>query len=89
MGRNLKELDITVYLNSHSPHFIEALEVFAIKYELKEETHFYLTVENEAVGKFDFKRIPFKNVQKLYDNLGNPYDKLDEIRIISMLDGKV
>ena len=84
-----KELDITVYLNSHSPHFIEALEVFAIKYELKEETHFYLTVENEAVGKFDFKRIPFKNVQKLYDNLGNPYDKLDEIRIISMLDGKV
>lgn len=82
----IKELNITVFINSHSPQFIEALEVFSGKYELVNESKFYLSEENKN-KKYDFREIKRKNLNILYDNLGNPYDEIDEIRIENAFNG--
>lgn len=82
----IKELNIPLFINSHSPHFIEALEVYSGKYNLVEESKFYLSEETKD-GKYNFREIKRKNLNQLYDNLGNPYDTIDEIRIENAFNG--
>lgn len=82
----IKELNIPLFINSHSPHFIEALEVYSGKYGLVDESKFYLSEEDEN-GKYNFREIKRKNLNQLYDNLGNLYDTIDEIRIENAFNG--
>lgn len=82
----IKELNITIFINSHSPQFIEALEVLSGKYGLVEESIFYLSEESEN-NLFNFREIKRRNLNVLYDNLGNPYDEIDEIRIENTFNG--
>ena len=81
----IKELNIYLYINSHSPQFIEAIEVYSAKYGLIDDSKFYLSKENE--DGFIFKDIQRENLSILYDNLGNPYDVLDKIRAENMANG--
>lgn len=81
----VKELNIYLYINSHSPQFIEALEVFSAKYGLRDDCKFYLS--KKVNGKFSFIDIERKNLQILYDDLGNPYDAIDEIRTENFVNG--
>ena len=48
------DLNVTVYVNSHSPHFIEAIEVLSVKYGLRDETRFYMTSFVEEFNKYDY-----------------------------------
>ena len=86
----VKKLNIHVFINSHSSLFIEALEVYTTRYELKNDINFYLTKLDESSDKYIFKQISYPNLFELYDNLGNPYDIIDEIRgenIVNKLSG--
>lgn len=74
-----KELNIHVYLNSHSPMFIEAISLYSQYYDLINETNFYLT-QKQAYGKFDFRKINPKNLGEVYENLTRPYDELDKLK---------
>lgn len=74
-----KDLNITTYINSHSPQFIEAIEVYSAKYNLREETRFYLTEKDENSEKFNIERIHRNRLEILYNHLGDPYDKLDKV----------
>ena len=80
-----KEANIYLYINSHSPHFIEALEVFSAKEGLADESKFYLSEESN--DKFSFREIKRKNLNILYDNLGRPYDEIDKIRMENVFNG--
>lgn len=82
----IKELNIPLFINSHSPHFIEALEVYSGKYGLVDESKFYLSEEDEN-GKYNFREIKRKNLNQLYSNLGKPYEVIDEIRIDNAFNG--
>lgn len=82
----VKDLNIHMYINSHSPQFIEALEVFSGKHGLLDDTVFYLS-EKYDDSNYSFKEIPRSDLKILYDNLGRPYDKIDEIRIENSLNG--
>ena len=73
-------LNITLYINSHSPFFIEAMSVFAEYYDLLDETNFYLT-EINSNGDYNFNKVEFENLHVIYDNLGESYDILDQIRL--------
>lgn len=73
-----RELNIYMYINSHSPQFIEAIEVYSGKYGLVDESTFYLSELSD--NNYIFKEISRENLSVLYDNLGKPYDVLDEIR---------
>ncbi len=83
----IKEYGLNIYLNSHSPHFIEALEVFSVKYGLRNDTHFYMTMESEDSDKFDFKELNYSNIGELYRNLGNAYDEINIVRIENEMNG--
>ena len=85
----VKYLEISLYLNTHSPIFIEAIRTFADKYDLLEETNFYLTKEikenNEDVSnKFIFDKVIPDNLYIIYEELGKPYDDLDRVQIKNM-----
>lgn len=77
----VKDLNITVYINSHSPQFIEALEVFSVKYEIDDDTRFYMTVKNQDNDKFDFKEIYYSNISEFYKALAKPYDTINKVRL--------
>lgn len=81
----VKELNISLYINSHSPQFIEALEVYSAKYGLNDDTSFYLSEFNEK--GYVFNEINRENLNILYDNLGNPYDTINEVRAENMSKG--
>lgn len=81
-----RDANIHMYINSHSPHFIEALEVFSAKYGLVDDSKFYLSEELKN-GKYSFREVKRKNLNILYDNLGNPYDEIDKIRMENVFNG--
>ncbi len=74
-----KELNVHLYLNSHSAMFIEAMSLYSQYYDLFDETNFYLT-EKQANGKYNFKKINPKNMGAVYENLTRPYDELDKLK---------
>ena len=75
----VKELNIHIYLNSHSPMFIEAISLYSQYYDLLNETNFYLTQKQDN-GKYNFKKINPKNMGEVYENLTSPYDELDKLK---------
>ena len=76
-----KELNITIYLNSHSPLFIEAMDVFSETYDFEDSINYYLTEESEIAGKYNFTKINSNELYKIYDNLGNVYKFVDKLRL--------
>ena len=76
----VKDLNVNLFINSHSPQFIEAIEVYSIKYGLKNETNFYLTQKDENSEKYNVEKIEYDNLYELYSNLGDSYDIIDEVR---------
>lgn len=75
-----KKLNIFLYINTNSALLIEAMEVYSVKYGLKNEISFYLTQNNKDSGKFDITQIQDNKLYEIYNNLGDPYDIVDRIR---------
>ena len=85
----VKELDLSIYIASHSPFFIEAIELYSQYYELIDDSYFYLTQKAEGY-QYDIVSVDSNNLEAIYRNLGQPYDILDEIKMDLMfkkLDG--
>ena len=74
-----KNLDIYIYINTHSPMFIEAMSLYSEFYDLLDDTNVYLT-EKHKLGGFTFKKIHPKDMGAVYENLSRPYDDLDDIK---------
>ncbi|MDR3223949.1 MAG: ATP-binding protein [Methanobrevibacter sp.] len=76
-----KENDIAFYINSHSPQFIEAIDTYSMYYEVHDTVNYYLTENSdENPSKFNINPVEQSDLVKIYNHLGDPYDKLDEIR---------
>lgn len=73
-----KDLNITIYINTHSPMFMEAMSLYSEYYDLLNDTFVYLT-EKQDDG-YRFKQIDPKDMGAVYENLSRPYDDLDEIK---------
>ena len=81
----VSELDISVYINTHSPMFIESLALFSEFYDLLDDTNLYLTEKDDDyllsdIEKYTFKKINPKNMGAIYENLSRPYDDLDKLK---------
>lgn len=76
-----KELNITLYINSHSPMFIEALDAFCEFYDFEEEINYYLTQKSDVEFKYDFIKINSNELYKIYDNLGSPYKLINQLKL--------
>ena len=85
----VKELDLSIYIASHSPFFIEAIELYSQYYDLIDDSYFYLTQKAEGY-QYDIVSVDSDNLEEIYRNLGEPYNILDEIKMDLMfkkLDG--
>lgn len=83
----VKNLNVSLYINSHSPVFIEAIDAWAYYYDLTEDTKYYLSEKSmDKKGFNNIFEVDSEELYKIYDNLGNPYDDIDEIRIKKQLE---
>lgn len=76
-----KDLNVTIYLNSHSPMFIESIDAFCEFYDMEDDVNYYLTQKIGKENKFDFIKINSNQLYKLYDNLGDGYKLINKLRI--------
>lgn len=77
----VKELNIQLYIASHSPFLIEAIQLYSQYYDLLNDSYFYLTKESNEEGLFNIVSIEPDNIEEIYRNLGKPYDALDELKM--------
>lgn len=76
-----KKLDLSVIITTHSPYFIEAIEVYSRLYGTREKANFYLA---EADGDRASMRQVNDNLEAIYKKMAEPYRTLD--KIVSALD---
>lgn len=74
-----KELNITIYINTHSPMFIEAIEVISEYVGLKDDVNYYLT--ESAENQYSINKIGNDELYKIYDNLAEPYGRINLYRL--------
>lgn len=83
----VNNLNVSLYINSHSPVFIEAIDAFSELYDLEEYTKYYLSEKSsEKEGFNKIIAVDSEELYKIYENLGNPYDDIDQIRIKKQLE---
>lgn len=77
-----KDMDINIYINSHSPMFIEAMDAFIEYYDMENDVNYYLTNKSdENKEKYDFNKINSNELYKIYENLGNGYKLINQLRL--------
>ena len=48
---------------------------------MQEDVNYYLAEPSVAEGKYDFVKIKSDEIVRVYDNLGNAYDSIDQLRL--------
>lgn len=76
-----RDLNITLYINTHSPFFAEAIEAYSRYYNLIDDTNFYLTEKVEDTDKYNYNLLDNDEIIGVYDNLGNPFDIIHKIKV--------
>ncbi len=71
------EFDLHVLLNTHSPYFLNAIEVYAAKYQVADRCKYYLTKnEDDAIHIEDVTT----NIEAIYSKLASPLQRLENER---------
>lgn len=76
-----RDLNITLYINTHSPFFAEAMEAYSRYYDLVDDTNFYLTEKIDGVDKYNYNLLDNDEIIEVYDNLGNPFDIIHKVKV--------
>lgn len=72
-----KEFGVHVLLNTHSPYFLRAVQVYSAKYEVAERCKYYLSEERD--NHIDMKDVS-SNIEKIYAKLSKPLQDLEDER---------
>lgn len=72
-----KEFKLSMVITTHSPYFLDAIDVFSSAYNVSENVHYYLA-ENE--GDTSFLRDVTGNIDEIYKKLSEPMQKLETLR---------
>lgn len=79
-----KKLNISVYINTHSPLFIESIHTYADYYDVLDKTTYHLAeIDDDTVN---INEVNEKDLSRIYDDLGKPYFDMDIIRLEKELD---
>jgi AAA15 family ATPase/GTPase len=71
-----KEFNLTILLTTHSPYFLEALEVYGKKYGIDDRCNYYLAeIKDDAA---DVREVN-GNTNDIYRQLAGPFRKLENI----------
>lgn len=80
----VKKLNVSVYINTHSPLFIESIHTFSHYFDISDKTTYHLAESNGV--SFDINEVDESHLSKIYDNLGNAYFEMDILRLEKELD---
>lgn len=72
-----KEFGMHILLNTHSPYFLRAIQVYAGKYEIADQCKYYLS---EADGNMAVIKDVSDNIELIYDKLYKPLQDLENLR---------
>lgn len=73
-----KEFDVNILLNTHSPYFLRAIQVYSAKYEVSDICRYYMS-EFDGEEKVYFTDVT-DNVDKIFAKLSKPLQKLEDER---------
>lgn len=72
-----KEFDMHILLNTHSPYFLKAIEVFSSKYNIADRCKYYIA---RLRGEFSFIEDVTENTEEIYKLLARPLQELENLR---------
>ncbi len=73
-----KELGVKILLNSHSPYFIRALEVYGEKYEYEKSINFYTMYDLDEENSKEVRDVT-NDLNEIFDRLIEPYEILKKV----------
>jgi predicted ATPase len=74
-----KEFNLTILLTTHSPYFLNAMEVFGKKYDSYDKCNFYLAKSTGDISNVDNVN---HNIDDVYQQMALPFQKLDDIEYV-------
>lgn len=69
-----KQFGMKILVNTHSPYFLEAVDVYTRKHEVDENCKYYLTRVEKEVSYIDDVT---GNIREIYKKMAEPFKKLD------------
>lgn len=72
-----REFGLHILLNTHSPYFLNAIEVYSVKYGVDDKCKFYLARED---GEVSFIDDVTHNTEAIYEKLARPLQHLENER---------
>ena len=73
-----KTFDVNFLINTHSPYFMEAIDVYASKFDIRPKVKYYLSSKNES-GNVNVEDVS-NCLEKAYSHLARPFQDLENIR---------
>ncbi len=72
-----KYFDLSIVVTTHSPYFLDAIDLFSVKHGLKARTNYYLSsMENNEVEMVNVT----DNIELIYRKMASPIQMLDSLR---------
>ncbi len=72
-----KEFNMHILLTTHSPYFLQAIEVYSAKYEIADKCRYYLSSVTNDIARIDDVSA---NVELIYQKLARPLQDLENER---------
>lgn len=72
-----KHFDMNILLNTHSPYFLKAIEVYSSKHEIADKCKYYLAHNKDEVSYVDDVT---ENLDEIYALLAKPLQDLENVR---------
>lgn len=68
-------MQVKIYVNSHSPYFVRAMEYYANEYQVLDRCNFYMMEKGMELGLFQSVEVTQK-LGEIYDKLAEPFNKI-------------
>ena len=72
-----KEFGVHILLNTHSPYFLNAIEVYAVKYGINDRCNYYLASSQDDISTIGDVT---NNIELIYSKLARPLQELENER---------
>lgn len=72
-----KEFGVHILLNTHSPYFLNAIEVYAVKYGVDDQCKYYLASSSNDISNIEDVT---DHIEAIYKKLARPLQKLENER---------
>lgn len=70
-----KNIGIQIYLNSHSPYFVRAIEYFADQYQILDQCNFYVMKKDTETGMYRSECVT-DQLGVIYDKMAEPFNRI-------------